>query len=206
MGAPQTGAMELTPICITGFLPDVEVELWVTDPDAEFEYFNVLTDGVGTATVDWSAGAGFLTGTYTFEATQDDLRAIGSIDVEPGPELEEPASELQELTPEPQEPAHEPRESGPWIEVYPAGDSGGGFEVALGGFEPYQEVQLTLYVATDETGLDYQEIDTLYEQVDAQGEATFPLELTPAEYPSSWFALAYFLEDGTSVYAPFQVE
>lgn len=192
MAAPEAGSVERTPICITGFEPYTEAELWITDPDAELEYYSQAMNGDGTAVVQWSAAAGLLEGSYTFEATQGDLRAIGSVEVESGPE--------------PQEPAPEPQEGGPSIEVYPVGDSGWSFEVALSGFEPYQEVPLTLQVATDETATEFEDVDVLFEQVDEQGETTFPLEITPGEYPSSMFALSYFLEDGTLVFAPFQVE
>jgi hypothetical protein len=199
MGAPKIGAAQLPSICITGFEAGAEVELWVTDPEGQSEYYSEIVGEDGTAMVDWSPETDLLEGTYTFEASQGDLWATNSVDVGPGAEAQEPTSEEQEPTPESEE-------VGSWIDVYPVGDSGWDFEVALGGFEPNQEVLLTLYVATDETMTDFSEVESLSEQVDDQGQATFPLAVTPGDYPSSLFALSYPLKDGSPVYAPFQVE
>jgi hypothetical protein len=76
----------------------------------------------------------------------------------------------------------------------------------LSGFEANQLVELILYVATDETGADFEEIDWLYLQVDEKGATTYPLAIEPADWPSSLFALEYVPEDGEPVYAEFQVE
>jgi hypothetical protein len=77
--------------------------------------------------------------------------------------------------------------------------------VVLSGFEPYQQVPLRLHVATDEARSEFEEIDSFTEEVDEHGEATFPLEIPPGDYPTSWYALAYFLEDGTPIYDTFGV-
>jgi hypothetical protein len=192
VGASEVTDTGLPSICLTGFLPDTEVELWVTDPDSQSELFSEVTDENGTAIVSWPAETALLEGTYTFEATQDDLTAIGSVDVGPVAEAEEVAPKSQGGEPS--------------IEVNPVGDSGSYFEVALSGFEPNQDVQLTLSVATDETGSDFEEIDWLFEQVDEQGETTFPLEIAAADWPSSLFTLSYWPEDGEPISAEFQVE
>jgi len=199
MGVPKVAAVRLPQICITGFAPGGEVELWVTDPDGESQYYTEIMNADGTGIVNWSAETDLLTGTYTFEATQDDLRAINSVDVEPGAETQETITETEESV-------TEPEEGEPAIEVSPVGDSGWDFEVALSGFEPNQEVLLALYVATDETMTEFEQIDSISEQVDDQGNATFPLEITPDEYPSPWFALAGLREDGSQAYTEFQVE
>jgi hypothetical protein len=189
---PETAAMGLLPMCITGFPPNSEVDLTVTYPDGRSEHSTELTYEDGTATVYWSTGASLPAGTYTFEATQGDLAATGSF------EFEASNGSL--------EPTPEPETGQPSIEVYPTGGSGWAFEVTLSGFEPSQEVEIRLYVAKDDSRTDFEEIDSLAEQVDNLGEATFPLEITPGDYPTSWFALAYFLEDGSPIYAEFQVE
>jgi hypothetical protein len=86
------------------------------------------------------------------------------------------------------------------------GDSGWDFEVTLSGFEPYQEVRLRLYAVMDEAHTEFHELDSFFEEVDALGEAIFPLEVTPGDSPTSWFALTYFMEDGTPIYDEFQAE
>jgi hypothetical protein len=191
MGATETGA-ELPPICITGFPADSEVDLSVTYPDGESEYFTETTDENGTAIVAWSADTTLPEGEYTFEAAQGDLSAMYSVEVGP-------AAQSQEATPGSQT-------SEPLIEVNPVGDSGVEFEVALSGFEPNQEVLLTLYVATDEEGSDWEEIDSLSVQVDENGGGTSPLAVDPSDLPSSLFALEYVPEVGDPVYASFQAE
>jgi hypothetical protein len=40
--------------------------------------------------------------------------------------------------------------------------------------------------------------------VDEPGGSVFPLPLPPEDYPTSWFAVAYFMEDGTPVYDLFE--
>jgi hypothetical protein len=190
MGAPDGGS--LPSICITGFPPRSEVDLAVTLPDGENKYFTELMDEKGIAMVAWSSETAFPEGTYTFEVTQGDLSAIVSVEVATGAE--------------PREPTPERRAGEPSIEVYPVGDSGSEFEVALSGFEPNQEVELTLSVATDETGTDFEEIDWLYLQVDEKGATTYPLAIEPSDWPSSLFALEYWPEDGEPIYAEFQVE
>lgn len=195
MGAPDGGS--LPSICITGFPAGSEVDLAVTLPDGESRTFTELMDEKGMAMVAWSSETAFPEGIYTFEVTQGDLSAIVSVEV--GITAEETGTEPEQLTPEPL--AGEPS-----IEVYPVGDSGSEFEVALSGFEPNQEVVLTLYVATDETGSDFEEIDWLYLQVDEKGATTYPLAIEPSDWPSSLFALAYWPEDGEPIYAEFQVE
>jgi hypothetical protein len=195
MGAPHGGS--LPSICITGFPAGSEVDLAVTLPDGQSKYFAELMDEKGMAMVAWSSEAAFPEGTYTFEVTQGDLSAIVSVEVGTG--AEETGAEPREATPEPQ--AGEPS-----IEVNPVGDSGAEFEVVLSGFGPHQEVELTLSVASDETGSEFEEIDWLYLQVDENGETTYPLEIEPADWPSSLFALEYWPEDGDPIYAEFQVE
>jgi hypothetical protein len=188
----DTASGGLPPLCISGFAPGSEVDLQVTYPDGQSEFLTELMDENGTTMEFWSAEASFPAGAYTFEATQGDLTATGTAEVGAGTGSQKP-------TPEPQN-------SDPSIEVYPIGESGRDFEVTLSGFEPYQEVRLRLYAAMDEARTEFHEIDSLFEQMDAQGEATFPLEVTPADSPTSWYALTYFLEDGTPIYAEFQVE
>jgi hypothetical protein len=198
MGATETGA-ELPPICITGFPPESEVDLSVTYPSGESEYFTETVDENGTAMVAWTADAAFPEGVYTLEAAQDDLTATFSVEAGAAAGSQEPTTEAAEATPEPL--AGEPS-----IDVQPVGDSGWEFEVVLSGFEPNQEVPLTLYVATDEEGSDWEEIDAFYVQTDEQGETTYPLEVDPSDLPSSLFALEYVPEDGDPIYASFQVQ
>ena len=190
MGAPDGGS--LPSICITGFPAGSEVDLAVTLPDGENKYFAELMDEKGMAMVAWSSETAFPEGTYTFEVAQGDLSAIVSVEVGTGAE--------------PQEPTPEPQAGEPSIEVYPVGDSGSEFEVVLSGFEPYQEVQLALYVATDEAWSEFQEIDWLYLQVDENGETTYPLGIEPSDWPSSLFALEYQPEDGDPIFFEFLVE
>jgi hypothetical protein len=198
MGATHTGT-DLPPICIAGFEPDSEVDLSVTYPSGESEYFTETMDENGTAMVAWSADTALPEGVYTLEVFQGDLSAMYSVEVGP-------AAESEQLTTESQEDTSTPNAGEPSIEVYPAGDSGSEFEVVLSGFEPNQEVQLTLYVATDEEGTEFEEIDWISEQVDENGEATFPLVVDSSDWPSSVGTLEYWPEDGEPIYAPFQVE
>jgi hypothetical protein len=198
MGATHTGT-DLPPICIAGFEPDSEVDLSVTYPSGESEYFTETMDENGTAMVAWSADTALPEGVYTLEAFQGDLSAMYSVEVGPAAESEQPTTESQEDT-------STPNAGEPSIEVYPAGDSGSEFEVALSGFEPNQEVQLTLYVATDEEGTDWEEIDAFDLQTNEQGKTTYPLEVDPSDLPSSLFALEYVPEDGDPIYASFQVQ
>jgi hypothetical protein len=188
---------ELPMVCVTGFPPDSEVILTVTYPDGESESFTEVRAGDGTTIVVWSAQVSVPPGTYEVRAVQGDLVATASIEVEAAPDTPEPGSET---------PSPEPEGTGPTVKVQPSGDSGWDFEVTLSGFEAYQEVPLRLYVATDEARTEFEEIDSLSEEVDAQGETAIPLAIPPGDRPTSWYALAYFLEDGTPVYDMFEVK
>jgi len=198
MGATESGA-ELPPICITGFPPDSEVDLSVIYPDGESESFTEVMDENGSAMVAWSSATTLPEGTYTLEAFQEDLSAMYSVEVGPAAESEQTTAESQEDT-------STTKAGEPSIEVYPVEDSGSEFEVWLSGFEPNQEVQLTLYVATDEEGTDWEELDTLFVQVDENGEGTSPLQVDASDLPSSLFALEYVPDEGEPIYASFQGE
>jgi hypothetical protein len=195
MGVAESAA-KLPPICIAGFEPGGEVDLTVTYPDGESESFTEVMDENGTAMVAWSAETELPEGAYTLDATQGDLSATYSVEVGPAEETQETQAN-QETTPQ-------SLTGEPSIEVNPAGDSGSDFEIVLSGFEPNQEVPLTLYVAIDEEGSDYQELDTLSVQVDENGEATSPLEVDTSDLPSSLFALEYWPETGDPIYASFE--
>jgi hypothetical protein len=198
---------EVPMLCVTGFPPNSEVTLSVTYPNGESESFKEVMAEDGTTIVVFSAKVSAPPGTYTFRAVQGDLVATASVEVEGAPETAEPSPEAPSPEPQPA-PAtpHGPGATEPTVEVNPVGDSGSDFEAVLSGFEPYQEVPLRLYVATDEARSEFEEIDSLTEQVDGQGEATFPLEIPPGSYPTSWYALAFFLEDGTAIYDIFEVQ
>ena len=197
MGSTESGA-DLPPICITGFAADGEVDLSVTYPSGDSDYFVETTDETGTAMVDWSAGSEMPEGTYEFEAYQDDMSAWYSVEVGL-------TGAAQDTAPEPLDTTAGTSIGGETIEVYPAGGSGIDFGIALSGFEPYQQVPLTLYVATDEGGSDFEAIDTLYLEVDEQGETIFPLQIDPTDWPSSLFAVEYAPEDGATISVSFQV-
>jgi hypothetical protein len=156
-------------------------------------------DEKGTAMVALSSETAFPEGTYTFDADQGDLSATGMVEVATG-------AEPQRTDASPEEPTPEPQVGEPSIEVHPVGDSGEEFEVTLSGFEPHQKVALALYVATDETGSDFEEIDWLFLRVDEKGATTYTLAIEPADWPSPLFALEYVPEDGEPIYAEFQVE
>jgi hypothetical protein len=198
MGSTESGA-DLPPICIAGFLPDSDVDLAVTYPSGESDTFTETMDEKGTAMVAWSADAPLPEGTYTLEAVQGDLSASYSVEVGPAAETKETSSESDRGDTESQ--AGEPA-----IDVSPVGDSGLDFEVALSGFEPDQEVALTLYVAIDEEGSDWEEIDTLFAQADEKGAGTLPLQIDASELPSNLMLLEYWPDEGEPVYASFQVE
>ena len=67
-------------------------------------------------------------------------------------------------------------------------------------------MELTLSVATDDTGAEFQEIDSLYLQVDENGATTYPLEINPSDWPSSLFALEYVPVGGESTRTEFRVQ
>jgi len=186
---------ELPMVCVTGFPPNSEVTMTVTYPDGQSEPFTETMAEDGTTIVAWSSQVSVPPGTYTLTAVQGDLVATTSVEVLAALGTPEPGSEPSTA---------EPEESGPLVEVQPDGDSGRDFEVTLSGFEPYQEVPLRLYVATDEERTQFEEIASLSEQVDEDGKSAFPLTLPPGDYPTSWFAVAYFLEDGTPLYGVFE--